>query len=142
MGGASAAGDVLVTRDDVVEALQDAESIMWRAGGTLTVFPVRVRATDVLADGMEGEAFTTAVVLDWQDARPRPEREHTVEFAPPVAPEAVEQPQPEIEPEVVEEFEPAAPEVEKVPEHVLVDPGGVGDGLIVTELEDNSAILR
>lgn len=97
-------GDVTVTRDDVMQALSDAEAVLWTCGGGLQVITQRVRADEVLHDGLQGEAYTTAVIIEWRDrtdARQQPE--HT---APARHPAQEPDPQPDLEDVEVEEDTP------------------------------------
>jgi hypothetical protein len=115
----------IVERQDVVDALMDGEAHLHRSGGSLKVTTVRVRGDELFMDGIEGEAYTRAVVVEWTDAnpqRPAPERTVSLEVEPSPAPVA-EEPQPE-------------PEPERVPAAV----GALDDGLIVTADEDLSAV--
>lgn len=59
-----------VDRNAVVAAIMDGESILWRAGGVLTILPYR-QPTDI-----PSEMVTTAVLIEWKDrtdAKPQPE---------------------------------------------------------------------
>lgn len=69
-------GELTVNRQDVLEAIEDAEAIQWRMGGYILIAHERVRADELLPDGWPGEAFTTMVVVEWKnrtDARENPE---------------------------------------------------------------------
>ena len=70
-------GELTVARQDVLEAIEDAEAVQWRMGGHVLIAHQRVRADELLVDGLPGEAFTTAVVVQWRnrtDARANPEQ--------------------------------------------------------------------
>ncbi len=126
-------GEPIVDRRDVLEALEDMESVLYVAGGGFTVITQRVRAEDVLVDGLPQEAFTQAVVFEWTDrtdARPAPER-----TVPPAAQLPVESPAPTSDDAGLHDVPDSLPA-----DAPLVDPGGVGDGLVVTAEEDLSSI--
>jgi hypothetical protein len=79
----------MVSREELVQALMDGESMCWRAGGTLSMVTMRA-ATDV-----PGEMVTVGVMFEWKDrtdARPQPEvpSEPIAETAPPPAREPAE----------------------------------------------------
>jgi len=92
-------GEIEVRREDMRDALMDAEAMIARAGGHLAVVTHRMRADEVYADGIRGEAITVGAVFEWKDrtdARPQPEATIRV-------PQQEEAREPEPELRVVEE---------------------------------------
>lgn len=112
-------GEGEVSRDDMVAAFMDAEAIVARCGGHVSVVTDRARSE------IPGEAYTLAAVFEWKDrtdARAHPERVVNERPAP--------QPDPEPAPE------PPDPE----PDDITLPDDPSPDGLVVEEEEDVSSI--
>lgn len=65
-----------VEYEDALQAVVDLFTHVWRSGGVGTFMGARVRAPEMLADGLPGEAFTTIFVCEYKDrtdARAAPE---------------------------------------------------------------------
>lgn len=125
-------GEAEVSRDDMREALIDAEALMARAGGHLNVVTHRQRADEVYEGALPGEVLTVAALFEWKDrtdARPQPESTVTAAPPPPPASDFVASSE-------VEESEPG------FTPRPLADDDGVGDGLVTTAEEDVSAVTQ
>lgn len=61
-------GELVVDREEVVQALMDGESHLHRSGGALSVVTRRVKADEIFSDGIPGEAHTSLVIFEWTDA--------------------------------------------------------------------------
>lgn len=119
-----------VSRQAMVDAMMDAEALMARAGGHITI------VTERAPTGFPGEMVTTRAIFHWQDrtdAKPQPERATPVVVAQPPEPVPVPDMGPESEAETGgEEAEPVR--TEDVYETAARD--SIGDGLDESTLED------
>lgn len=119
-----------VSREAMVAAMMDAEALMARAGGHISI------VTERAPTGFPGEMVTTRAVFHWQDrtdAKPQPERPTPV-----VAAQPPPEPLPDVEAEP--EGETGGEETESLfhPEHGAAADvrDSIGDGLDESTLEE------
>jgi hypothetical protein len=146
-------GELMVDRDEVVQALMDGEAHLHRSGGSLRVVTQRVRAEELFADGLPGEAHTQAVIVEWSDVNGhRASAEQTT----PVQAPAVYAPEPEpLDPaqalaaqlaqvQAGQPAQPAPPPEPPAPpprRRPLPDVPMTDDGLRVSAAEDDASVV-